>query len=396
MTENLKILVVAPEVPARDRSSGELRLYTILKILSARYHIVFVALNPRGDQRDGQYRPDLEALGLEVYIRNYSFRKILSTHKFSAAFIEFYFTAEHCLSNIRILQPRCPIIVDSVDIHYHREWLKYKVTGVQKDLEKSIETKKRELIVYKRADVVIAVTREDADVVLREDPAIRFEIVPNIHPIVEDPKQSKSKNDLIFIGSFKHDPNTDAVKYFCQDVLPLVHKKHPAVKVRIAGANPPDELKRLAGPYVEFLGFVPSVTPCLQESYISIAPLRFGAGMKGKIGEAMAHGLPVVTTSIGIQGLDLKHGENIMIGDTPGEFADSILELITDEHLHARISGNGMNYIKANFTPETIRGEILRIFENIESRPVKKNSASEKLRFLTQYITQKYLKKEPA
>ena len=141
MGKKNEILVVAPEVPARDRSSGELRFYTILKILSARYHIVFVALNPRGDQRDGQYRPDIEALGLEVYIQNYSFRKILSTHKFSAALIEFYLTAEHCLSNIRVLQPRCPIIVDSVDVHYYREWLKYKLTGAPEDLTKSLETR---------------------------------------------------------------------------------------------------------------------------------------------------------------------------------------------------------------------------------------------------------------
>jgi len=111
--------------------------------------------------------------------------------------------------------------------------------------------------------------------------------------------------------------------------------------------------------------------------------------MKGKIGEAMAHGIPVVTTPIGIQGVDLVHQENIMIGDTPEYFAKSIIELITDDELYYKLSVNSVNYIRNNLTPQKVQPQIMEIFSKNEHAPVRRMSLIEKAHFLTAYLCKK-------
>jgi glycosyltransferase involved in cell wall biosynthesis len=110
---------------------------------------------------------------------------------------------------------------------------------------------------------------------------------------------------MIFVGGFRHEPNIDAVVYFCEEILPRVKNVIPEARFTIVGSYPPVEVKNLNNEYITVTGHVSSTTPYLQESYVSVAPLRYGAGMKGKIGEAMAHGLPVVTTTKGV-GMDYR------------------------------------------------------------------------------------------
>ncbi len=125
----------------------------------------------------------------------------------------------------------------------------------------------------------------------------------------------------------------------------------------------PEAVKKLSNGYIKVLGSIFPVTPYLNKSYISIAPLRFGAGMKGKVVEAMAHGIPVVTTLIGIQGMDVKHGDEIMLADKPEDFAKNIIELISNPVLYNKLSINSINYIKNNLTPDKVRHQITRIFD---------------------------------
>ena len=385
-----KILVIAPSLPYYDQSSGNRRLFSILEILSNRYEIIyFNGRKGRAVGNNEKYVNDLKGLGIEVYAGKYDFMKIMLNNTFAAAWIEFYYMAEDYLPSIRILRPRCPIIIDSVDIHYFRENLEYNITNNSEDLERAIRTKNRELPVYKKADLVIAVTEEDARILQNDCPDINIDIIPNIHEIPETNTGGKDKNSLLFVGGFAHRPNVDAVIYFCREILPLVKIKIPQITLTIIGSNIPEEIKKLANGHVKVLGYVPSVTPYLQKSYVSIAPLRYGAGMKGKIGEAMAHGIPIVTTSVGVQGMDLVHRENIMIADTPKHFAESIVELITDCKLYHKLSANSVNYIQNNLTPQKVQPRIMKIFGKIEDKPVRRMSLIEKTHFLATYLYKK-------
>jgi len=362
-----KLLIIAHTLPLFDLQSGDFRLFMLIKRLSKSYDITFMGRD-LGKNRDiilNRYAPALEEIGVKVHIGGDSFKHAITSNKYKAAILEFYDIAEQYLERIRFMQPTCRIILDTVDIHYLRLQRKYLLTGDEKDLEIAEDTKRRELAVYAKADILLAVTREDGDIIKNENPDFNVRIVPNVHELVH-PKGEKNRNEMIFVGGFKHHPNIDAVQHFCRDILPGIRKKLPDVRFTIVGSSPPEEVKILANDHVEVTGYVPETAPYLHRSYISVAPLRYGAGMKGKIGEAMAHGLPVVTTSIGAEGMGLTDRENILIADSPEGFADAVVELMSDPVLYEKIRNNSMEHIDRNYTPEKVGLQMTRIIDSLD------------------------------
>lgn len=388
MTRSLKgkILVISPTVPRPDMNSGDLRLYSILSILVQEYAISFVpAKIMAGDET---YVSQLERNHITVHAEQVALRKLLETERFKFAILEFYFTAEYYLDRIRILQPECRVVVDSVDVHYLRHQLKSDLTGDAADHAVYRETKKRELAVYRKADAVLTVTRDDADALVRECPDITCELVPNIHELRLSDTQPECET-LIFVGGFAHPPNVDAVHYFCGDILPRVRRTKPGVKCMIVGSNPPEEIRALANEGLAVTGYVPEVTPYLHRSRVSVAPLRYGAGMKGKVGEAMAHGIPVVTTSVGAQGMGLANRKDVMIADSPEAFAAAVVELLDDGALYGAIRRNAIQIIEDNFTPQLVGQAMSAALERIGRKPAKWMKPYEKVAFFNKYVMQR-------
>lgn len=383
------VLVISPNVPAQDHSSGDLRLFSVCRLLALRYDVVLASMSRRPGSQDERYVREIEDMGIEVVMPALSMRDILNRRRFAAVILEFYHTAEEYLRAIRILRPDCPILIDNVDVHFHRERLKYDVTRNLADLRKARETQRREMRMYREADCVIAVTRDDVEVIRKQDPSIRCEIIPNIHEIVIRDRCRHQRNTLIFVGNFYHEPNGDAVAYFCQEILPLIHRRRPDVRLRIVGRGAPEFLTRLAGPQVEIVGLVPSVTTYLESAGISVAPLRFGAGMKGKIGEAMAHGVPVVTTSVGAQGFGLTPGKNVLVADTAEAFALAVLRLLDDEALYTAMAAESVEFIRQRFTPQKVAEAMSSIFDGLPGREVKAIRPLARLGFLSGYILRK-------
>ncbi len=229
-----------------------------------------------------------------------------------------------------------------------------------------------ELSVYKSADITVTVTDEDARVLLQDAPGLKTVTISNIH-VMHDPIQPETvqRKSLIFIGSFKHEPNIDAVHYLCNEIWPRINKVKPDVLLKIVGNAPPESVKARTSENIEILGFVPETGPFLESSGISIAPLRFGAGMKGKIGEAMSYGLPVVTTTVGVEGFGLTSGVNVLVGDTPEEFAGSVIKLINDEQYYDRVRMAGYHFIAENYSEPTVKKRVYDIFDNLENFPVQ-------------------------
>jgi len=170
--------------------------------------------------------------------------------------------------------------------------------------------------------------------------------------------------------------------YFCSEILPKLVQKKPEIHLTIIGANPTEDIKRLSNAYVTVLGYVPNVTPYLMNHYISIAPLRYGAGMKGKVTEAMAHGTPIVSTSVGVQGMNIRHREEVMVADTPDDFAQCIEALINDENLHERLSNNSILYAKENYTIEKVTEKMLGIIDDMKNIPLKKMAIIQKAKIV--------------
>ena len=198
---------------------------------------------------------------------------------------------------------------------------------------------------YERAAVgrfhhVIAVSEHDRQLMSEMTDPSRISVVPTGVDLQKyRPGPSATAPLVIFTGSMDWEANIDGCDYFCREVWPSVRERVPGVHLRIVGRNPHPRVKKLAGEDIEVTGTVPSVTEHLREAAVVVVPLRIGGGTRLKIYEAMAMGKAVVSTSIGAEGLDVNHKSDILIADEAGEFARSVITLLTDEQLRQRIEG---------------------------------------------------------
>lgn len=376
MKNKLHILIVASEYPAHDRASGDVRFYTLLKMLSEAHEIFFCATAQRqqverlGADNAQRYESDLKKLNVNILQQGLA--NVLKEGNFDAVLFEFYYVAQAYLDDVRAFQPKARIIIDSVDISFHRLLSKAALTQSPHDLARALEEKKKEMSAYKKADIVIVVTESDQQVLLAEDAAIATVIIPNIHAI-HGPITPTATNpqSLIFVGNFVHEPNVDAMLYFCGDIFPRIIQAVPGAYLKIIGNAPPEKIKALASGHIEVLGYVPETRPYLETSGISIAPLRFGGGMKGKIGEAMSFGLPVVTTTVGIEGFGLTPQENVVVADTAEDFSDAVIRLITDSEYYNRIRLGGFEFIKGHYSEEIVKTKVHYFLDRLKEYPIK-------------------------
>jgi glycosyltransferase involved in cell wall biosynthesis len=169
--------------------------------------------------------------------------------------------------------------------------------------------------------------------------------------------------DLVFVGSMDWLPNIDAVLYFVREILPLIRRQRPETTLAIVGRTPPHKIAQLtvADPKIQVTGTVPDIRPYLWGCAVSIVPLRIGGGTRLKIYEAMAAKIPVVSTTIGAEGLSVNPPNDIRLADTPADFAAQCLELLANPTLRTDLSDAAWNMVNDNFS----WGHVARCFEDI-------------------------------
>lgn len=372
-----RIFIADPFLPAYDRASGSLRLFSYIKILrELGYHITFVAriLGP-----DIRYARELQQLGVEVYgndvaaleVAGYQFHDkvvpvpyetIFSERKFDYAILSFWYIAHHYIPVIREYSPATRIIVDTVDIHFVREKREGELKNDTDLIAIAEQKEKDEIAVYQSADRCWVVTDQDRDAIIDQLPGIPIDIVPNIHQIPDLLEFDDDARDLLFVGNFSHPPNGDAVLFFHQEVWPQVAAELPDAKWYIVGNNPPEEIQALASERIIVTGWVETLEPYFRRARISVSPLRYGAGMKGKIGEALSIGLPVVTTTIGAEGMGLVDGEQAMIADEAQALAAAIIELHRDKDLHSKLARQGRQLVVDRWSTARTRENLATLF----------------------------------
>lgn len=240
-----------------------------------------------------------------------------------------------------------------------------------------------ELAACRRMDAVLTTSEKDQSVLRAEGIDIPLRVIPNgVDVEFFTPERAPVQRPrLVFTGAINYVPNTDAVVHFCRDILPAVRTAVPDVSFAIVGREPPARVRRLAGPSVLVTGTVPDVRPWMREAAVFVVPLRSGSGTRLKILEALASGCAVVSTSIGCEGLDVTHGEDIVIADTPAEFAEAVVSCLRHPELRARLGERGRALVERQYRWDAI-GQTLGAFytEVLEARAQTAGRAETRVR----------------
>lgn len=356
----MKILFVDSQYPMFDRASADVRMFAIVRLLREQKHDchyfvsdIALAESRISAEEVTRYRDALIRLGVTTIERT-GFEQVLAAHHYDVVFFKYFYPAEARIPLVRIWQPQARVVVDSVDLVYARLLAKAEMSGLAADRQEAEGKRMRELATYAAADLVLTVTEDEAKVLAHELPKLPIHVIPNIHEIPDQIRSESPFPSLLFIGTFTHEPNVDGVLWFVQAVWPLVRAMHPDIQLHIVGGHPSPEVLALAHDGIEVTGYVPDTLPYLLKSWVSIAPLRFGAGMKGKVGEAMAAGIPVVATGFGAEGFGLTPGEHLLVADEPKAFADAVSSLIHDHALRLAIGWAGRAFIAARYSPDAV------------------------------------------
>ncbi len=375
-----KILVILPFLPLYDRAAGEMRWFHTLKLLTKRYQVVFLARNGQ----DGiKYINPLEKMGITVFHTDQErlrqlgtemtgpvwidFPALLQANDFKAVIVGFYHVAAQYYKDIRQFSPEAKLIVDSFDVAFLRERRRAEITGKDEDLWHAEEVRRIELGWYEKFDMVLTVTEEDRDILLKENRSLAIGISTDIHPVPEG-EWTPGRHDLVYIGNFKHQPNEDAVLYFAEEVLPKIHEEIPDARFLIVGNAPTKKIKALAGDRVVVTGFVPDIVPYLRRAAVCVVPLRYGAGLKGKVGQAMAAGCPQVMTSIGAEGMGIVHERDALIANGANEFARETIRLYQDPAMQEKIARNARQLVADRYSYEKAAEYWEEVFEFIENK----------------------------
>lgn len=349
-----RIIVFDNLIPTPDRDSGSMRMFMLLKALTKWNRPLFVPLHGTGWP---EYEQLLGKEGIET-APLVDYKKLLKERRFHAAILSHPGVASQLLSSIRSTDRRIKIIYDTVDLHFLRYTREHQLTGDRRATKEAERYRKLETRLAQASDQVWCVTPEDKEVLKAAVPEARIEVVPNIHSLQSRGKPFDERHGLLFIGGFLHRPNSDAVHYFIKEILPLVRQAIPEAKFYVVGGGVTPEIAAYDSSDVSIMGYVPDVNPLFDSCRVFVAPLRYGAGMKGKVGQALSYGLPVVTTTIGAEGIGLTTNHEALIVDDPRAFAEAVVRVYRDQELWQRLSDNGYTHIQKHFAPQVVAEKI--------------------------------------
>jgi glycosyltransferase involved in cell wall biosynthesis len=355
-----RVLVVDTKVPTPDMDSGSVRAVAILRILrQLGCKVSFAALNMEYAAPYGAY---LQQDGIEVLHRPnaWTIAEILADRgsEFDMVIASHYPIAQAILADVRRYAPGALLVFDTVDLHYVRRQRGALLTGNPDAMRKAVISRQQELAVARAADVTVVVSDYERKILEQELPGCPIKVVSNIHSVHASTVDFASRRDMFFVGGYQHPPNVDALQWFARDIWSKVRRQLPGVKIFLIGSKMPPAVASLAGDGVEALGHLPDLTPYLERCRISIAPLRYGAGVKGKINLAQSWGVPVVATTAAVEGMYLENMRDVLIADAPDEFANAIVRLYTDPTLWTAVAEAGRANVARHFSPEAATGAI--------------------------------------
>lgn len=356
------VLVIDLRIPTPDRDSGSVRMYAILRLLvEMGFRITFVS---DSEEQLPDYREALEKQGIDILYGSGAAHSHLATvgGRYHFVLLSRPEIAFQYLPYVRAYALYSKLIYDTVDLHWVRFEREMLISGDRALVDVIASFRRIELFNCACADLVLAITDDEKDHLLAEQPDAKVTVLPNIHEIFFPKAPFAQRRGILFIGGFWHKPNEDAVIFFVKNIFPRIKEKIPDVVFYIIGSNMPPSVESLRSANVAPLGFVPDIAPYFESCRIFVAPLRFGAGMKGKVGHSISYGLPIVATRIGAEGMGLQHEKHLLIADDPDDFAGLAVRLYNDEALWRRLSTAALTHLDTNYSLAAARKRMIEIF----------------------------------
>jgi GT2 family glycosyltransferase/SAM-dependent methyltransferase len=373
------VLVVDHYVPQHDRDAGSRTMVQWMKLLLDEGLVV--KFWPANLWYDPIYAPRLQQMGIEVYYGPQYASRFKSWIEENGKYLDYVLlsrphTAIEFIESLK-KHTSAKLLYYGHDVHYLRVREERRIKPQETNLAKEEKYwQALEHRVWKAVDVIYYPSASETEHVrawlAANGVRARAHTLPcfAFDTFREDIERGLEKRDgILFVAGFGHPPNIDGAVWFSKEVLPLIRAKHPNVHVYLVGSNPTAEVKALASRQVTVTGFVSDeeLARHYNRARVAIAPLRYGAGVKGKVVEAMRFGVPVVTTHIGAQGLD-GASSAIAVADGPEDFAGHVLRLLGDDHIWAQYAHNGILVAKEQFSVEAMRTAIAEAFGLAEHR----------------------------
>lgn len=402
-----KVLVIGYVWPEPRSSAAGTRMMQLLEYFQNRdFPITFATT-----ATPTPYSEDLTAKGIKIQkieLNSHSFNDFLKELTPSIVLYDRYMMEEQFGWRVSQSCPNALTILDTEDLHFLRKFRqeRLKDPAIPSSALRDSELARREIASIYRCDLSLIISEAEVDLLSNE-----FGVPGNILlylPFMQEPISSEEKkqlpafeerNNFISIGNFKHAPNVDAVQYLKNDIWPLIYKSLPEAQMHIYGAYPTPAILKLNDPGKNFLvkGRAEDAAEVVKKARVSLAALRFGAGLKGKLTEAMSCGTPVVTTEAGVEGMDLFSREKFFIAQTPDTFAAKAIELYTLKEKWNEAVKNGFDLVNQLFNKDhyhqILTERIKTITENLEMHrndnftgSMLKHHYSKSTYFLSKYI----------
>ena len=361
-----RVLVIDATTPQPDHDSGSVRLCNILRLLLDEGCAVAFFADNRAYVEG--YSTALQQMGVEVLWHPYLSDPVSwfeqNGKRLDLVFVSRHYIASTYVDLVRRHAPKARLAFDTVDLHYLREQRAAELANSSELARTAGKTREKELALIHSSDVTLVVSPVEKTLLEREAPGARVEILSNVHEVFGRRREFSARKDIMFIGGYQHPPNVDAAIWFAREILPLVHAELPDVVFHLIGSKAPAEVKGLGElPGINFHGFVGDIEPFLDGCRLAVAPLRYGAGVKGKVNMSMSYGQPVVATGIATEGMFAEAGRDVLVAETPQDFAAQLIRAYRDETLWLQLSDNGLANVSRYFSFESARASLRRLLE---------------------------------
>ncbi|MGE0560686.1 MAG: glycosyltransferase [Flavobacteriales bacterium] len=375
----MKIFVLLSRFPYPLEKGDKLRAFHQIKELSKQHEIILCALSDEPVSKKnldilGQYCSEIKVVRLYKFQIFFNLFWKLFFSKSSLQVSYFYNKVAHNVINKFIDKTKpdhiyCQLIrvteyVRKCTIPKTLDYMDALSRGMERRIEESsfylkpflkIETerlKRYEHFVFNDFNNLTIISKQDKELIvnIKNDSIV---VVPNgVDYSIYQHRISEKKYDLIFTGNMSYPPNVTSAIYIVKELLPIIWKTYPLVNLAIVGANPDSRVIALKSEKVTVTGWVEDISEYYASSKIFVAPMQIGTGLQNKLLEAMAMKLPCITSNLANNALGAEHNNNILIGNSPEEYAKHVLNLLENQDIYNSIAENGFNYIKQHFTWE--------------------------------------------